>query len=135
MKKVICSLLAGALVSVSLSVPAFAQDAPSQETLYLAHGATVRPVISVRDAAKVSVSQMVEQSGANKGASTSAMTFGKRTMPRSSDGVRKQQVASGGGGGKTAMVVGLVTAVAGAAGGYLIYKEMKKETNKSVNGQ
>jgi hypothetical protein len=121
MKKLICSLLAGALVSVS--APAFAEEAS-----YLSRTAQVKPVISVRDAAKLTVAAALAQSTARE--SSAASSFGPRTMPRSNEGVRKQ--VGGGGGGKTMMIVSLVTTVAGAAGGYLIYKEMKKDTNKAA---
>jgi putative effector of murein hydrolase len=125
MKKVICSLLAGALVSVS--APAFAEEALYQSRA--AQVTPVMPVVSVRDAAKVTVAATLAQSTAHE--SSAASSFGPRSMPRGNDGVRKQMAGSGGGGGKTMMVVSLVTTVAGAAGGYLLYKEMKKD-NKAA---
>lgn len=125
MKKVLCGLLAGALISAT--APAFAEEAA-----YLTRPAShMRTPVSVRDAAKLSVAASLAQASAND--ASAAAAFVPRTMPRSNHGVRRQM--SGGGGSKAPMIIGLVTTVASAAGGYMIYKQMKKDTDNATNAQ
>jgi hypothetical protein len=126
MKKVLCGLLVGALLSAS--APAFAED----NTAYLSRPAGyTSTTVSVRDAAKRSVAASLAQ--ANAQASSASAAFVPRTMPRNNDGARKQM--GGGGGSKAPMIIGLVTTVASIGGGYFIYKSMKKDTDAARNAQ
>lgn len=127
MKKVVCSLLAGALIASS--APAFADEAA-----YMTRPSAVQTTLSVRDAAKVSVAAALAERSGQRGASraeaAASAAFIPRTLPRREGGARKQM--TGGGGSKTGMIIGLVTTVAGAAGGYMIYKQMKDSSKKTA---
>ena len=115
MKKVLSSLLVVSILS--LSVPAWAAGSDP----------TTSPVSPLRSAIATSGSQLALAPAARPAVAAQSIP---RTMPRTgSDRVRRQ------GGGHAAMVIGLVSTLAGAAGTYYMIKEMKKTTDQAQKQQ
>ena len=114
MKKVLATLLALSIISVS--VPASAAGSDSMTS----------PASPLRSAIATSGTQLLLAPPAPAAVDAQSVP---RTMPRSSGGIRKQ------GGGKTGMVVGLVSTLLGAAGTYYMIKELKKTTEQAQKQQ
>ena len=111
------------LALVVSSVPVLAET-PATPSVGTAAPISLRASV---DRAVASVAIAPAQS--NESQTPRALKLPKRFASKST---AAQDPTGGGGGGKTMMIVGILGTVAGVAGSYFIYKEMKKSTDAAT---